>query len=551
MDQVQESFKEEINGIIYCGSKDIEEGYLLKDIEFSGYLFQNQLRFYPNIKHSNLNSFKMNGRFSELFGKVYPFIKKKHNRLYKDYISEFLTTITEKGFRIFHPLSIPDALFYFPLKSLIKTKLPFFVFVDDSDIKFIKQNKIDANILTKNIDFFIIISKKIDNIKEILGIDDNRLIVLQKENISHKNVDGLYERLLKEYAIDNFIKNGPYGVSIKLTNKCNAFCKMCRIVRSKTDISLDINVVLETIRNIKDIGVKRVTLTGGEPLLIKEVFDILKEIKKLGLRPILDTNGILLTKECASKLKECGVKNVEISIDSPVAELHDSIRNVPGIWDKAVQGIKYCKQEGIFVSVNMCIMRENYRLAPALFEMAVNNDVDRVGFFLQEYFTVAEDHTLDITQLKEFYFDIIPTILKLNKKKVVLEIKPFFSSLVGLSDESIIQSIKLRGNGLSEELLDYSTGKYGKGYVGERMCLDVWDDIKIRENGDVYMCCRGLGIDYFRFGNIYTTSIKDIWNSVEYKKARENPKHEICNLCKECTKTFDLFWREYISTNHR
>jgi len=89
-----------------------------------------------------------------------------------------------------------------------------------------------------------------------------------------------------------------------------------------------------------------VVLSGGEPLLRKDVFDIAKYGGEKGLRMCLATNGTLITEELCGKIKEADIKMVSLSLDGSTAEIHDNFRNSPGAFDATVNAAKLVHRVG-------------------------------------------------------------------------------------------------------------------------------------------------------------------------------------------------------------
>jgi heme b synthase len=102
-----------------------------------------------------------------------------------------------------------------------------------------------------------------------------------------------------------------------------------------------------------------IILTGGEPLLREDIYELAAYGDAKGLRMVLATNGTLVTREAAGKMKASGIKRVSISLDGPDAESHDAFRGVPGAFAGALSGIEAMKQEGLEFQINTTITQAN------------------------------------------------------------------------------------------------------------------------------------------------------------------------------------------------
>jgi AdoMet-dependent heme synthase len=129
---------------------------------------------------------------------------------------------------------------------------------------------------------------------------------------------------------------------------------------------------MDLLEEISRIGKPIVILTGGEPLLREDVFEIAERGTQLGLRMVMATNGTFLTPELTKKMMESGIKRVSISLDGPTAEEHDAFRMVPGAFDAALAGIDLLKEREIPFQINTTITRHNVHLAEEILKLAVD-----------------------------------------------------------------------------------------------------------------------------------------------------------------------------------
>ena len=147
-------------------------------------------------------------------------------------------------------------------------------------------------------------------------------------------------------------------VFIELTRKCNLRCTHCLNSSGKTmENQLNYNEITKLINDLAKCGLQEVRLTGGEPLLFKEIYEIIKLCKENGLYVSIGTNGTLITEEVAQKLKEAGLDKAVVSIDGN-EENHDKIRGKNN-YNLAFKGLMNLKDVGIKVRINSVIMKSN------------------------------------------------------------------------------------------------------------------------------------------------------------------------------------------------
>ena len=150
----------------------------------------------------------------------------------------------------------------------------------------------------------------------------------------------------------------------EVTRKCNLNCVHCRASseRGPYPNELDTARCMEILEQISRIGKPIVILTGGEPLLKKDIFDIADRGNRLGFRMVMATNGTLLTSEVIEKMKASGIQRVSISLDGPDEQRHDQFRKVPGAFKTALAGIELLKKNNLEFQINTTVSRYNIDL---------------------------------------------------------------------------------------------------------------------------------------------------------------------------------------------
>ena len=161
----------------------------------------------------------------------------------------------------------------------------------------------------------------------------------------------------------------PSLISWNLTKKCNLKCPHCYMEAGKGAANeLTTEECLNLLDEMKALGTEMVILTGGEPLLRRDIYDIAQYASSLGIWVVMGTNGVLITDKVAQKMVECGVKGVGISIDSIEAEKHNSFRGGKNSWEFSVRALEICKAHGLQVLVQTTVMEMNYHEIPELIE---------------------------------------------------------------------------------------------------------------------------------------------------------------------------------------
>ena len=158
-------------------------------------------------------------------------------------------------------------------------------------------------------------------------------------------------------------KNLPNMMSLAVNDTCDARCDHCSFfqgVEDPTRTVLSTAEVCEAIRQGQELGVSVLNFVGGEPLLRKDLPDLVRSVDKDLTTTVLFTNGSLLARR-AETLRKAGLDSVYVSIDSADPALHDRFRHVPGLFTKAVAGIGEAKRVGLSVGIACTMTPESFK----------------------------------------------------------------------------------------------------------------------------------------------------------------------------------------------
>ena len=150
-------------------------------------------------------------------------------------------------------------------------------------------------------------------------------------------------------------------VAWEVTRSCNLACGHCRASaqRGLYPGELGTEKCLQLLDEIAAFAKPVIILTGGEPLLRKDIYDIAAYGDAKGLRMVLATNGTFVTEAVAERLLKVGIRRVSISLDGPDAASHDLFRGVPGAFDGSLAGIAAMKKAGLEFQINTTITQAN------------------------------------------------------------------------------------------------------------------------------------------------------------------------------------------------
>lgn len=168
------------------------------------------------------------------------------------------------------------------------------------------------------------------------------------------------------------------------TKACNLRCQHCRAVPEveRSDVELDTSQALALIDSVAAVARPVLVLSGGEPLYRQDIFDIGAHGRSRGFRMALATNGTLIDRTVARRIRETGFSRVAVSLDGAVPATHDTFRGIPGSHAKAVEGLRLLRDEGVSIQVNSTIARHNVHELPALLDLALALGSDALHIFM-------------------------------------------------------------------------------------------------------------------------------------------------------------------------
>lgn len=161
-------------------------------------------------------------------------------------------------------------------------------------------------------------------------------------------------------------------VAWEVTRSCNLACKHCRAEAHSEPYpgEPDTKTAKALIDTFPEVGNPIVILTGGEPLLRPDIFELAAYIRDKGMRPVMAPNGTLITAQNAKLIAQSGIQRCSISIDGATAARHDSFRGVPGAFEGAMQGIAYLREAGVPFQINTTVTKENLGDFKKIFTLA-------------------------------------------------------------------------------------------------------------------------------------------------------------------------------------
>ncbi|MFW6131019.1 MAG: radical SAM/SPASM domain-containing protein [Candidatus Aminicenantaceae bacterium] len=293
---------------------------------------------------------------------------------------------------------------------------------------------------------------------------------------------GLYRKIVSE--------NIPFSVAIEVTTSCNQKCVHCYNDKRKTE-TLSLDKIKRILDEASELGSLFLTITGGEPMMREDIWDILDYSVQSNFATLLFTNGTLIGATEAARLKRIGVYWVDITLLGATSETHDRLTGISGSFESVMDAIRLLKKEEIGISIKTPVLTENFselgRIREMVSEMKLLHIFSPVIYPRDNGNKEPVKHRLTNEQMTEY----------LKHYEKALKINP--------------------------------TGSFSCD-LGKVM-------FAVSARGDVYPC---LNVPY-KLGNISDISINSLWeNSSALKKIREDSEKP-CYSFSKCNKKFWCF----------
>ncbi|MFA5176141.1 MAG: radical SAM protein [Candidatus Nanoarchaeia archaeon] len=183
-----------------------------------------------------------------------------------------------------------------------------------------------------------------------------------------------------------YLKGNYRACEFALTNICVSKCSFCNIWKQKKKIIVDKDKAIKTIDCLADLGVRFITLTGGEPLLHPNIIDFTKRCTKRGIvTAILDADPRLFTKEKVEELKKAGLDYACISIDHYTDEIEYKSRKIKDLLFHIKNAVELLKKNKIKTIASILISNYNHTELKKLFEKCNDIGFDNIAINYPEH----------------------------------------------------------------------------------------------------------------------------------------------------------------------
>ena len=314
------------------------------------------------------------------------------------------------------------------------------------------------------------------------------------------------------------------------TVRCNLACAHCRRLESNDAAVADLSTSQAEllIEQLADLGRRQpqmpvLVFSGGEPFCRQDLFHLIGRARQRGIIPALATNGTIIDAEKARQIRDSGIARVSVSLDGATADVHDRMRQIPGAFDRAIEGIRRLHECEVSFQINVTLTRLNAGQMEQVYELARSLGAVAVHIFMLVPVgcgqTLAETDMLSPQQ----YEQIMREICALESRGQI-QIKV----TCGPHYERVKRELRIADCGSRTEP-GATNPKSAIHNPESRGCLAGLGVLFVSHRGDVYPC----GYLPVNCGNVLETTLTEIWDgSADLARMRDAGALEgKCGMC--------------------
>ena len=311
-----------------------------------------------------------------------------------------------------------------------------------------------------------------------------------------------------------------------VTRACNLRCVHCYAKAQRRggpeELSHEQGIAL--LDDLADFGVPVVLFSGGEPLVRPDLVDLARHAVKKGMRAVISTNGTLISREMAKRLKDVGLSYVGVSLDG-MEEVNDRFRGKKGAFKEALEGIHNCQAVGLKVGLRFTINKMNAREIPRIFDLLEQEGIPRVCFYHLVYAgrgSELVEADLSHEETREAVDLIIDRTKQLHDNGMAVEVLTVDNHADG---PYLYLRMKREGNPRAKEVLELLKMNEGNNSGRGIGCVS-WDG---SVHADQFW-------RHYSFGNVKERRFSEIWQDLSdplMAKLKDKKKY-VKGRCAQC-----------------
>jgi len=292
----------------------------------------------------------------------------------------------------------------------------------------------------------------------------------------------------------------PKKLTLMLTSLCNLKCEFCDIPErnyQKKELSKD--EAIKIINSAAKLGIEYLEITGGEPFLHKDLFEVIDYAHSKEIKINITTNGLLI-KENLTRIAKSKINHISISIDG-LEKTHDQLRNQQGTYKRTLEGIELLKEQcrNVKISINFVVTNKN------VYELKQAFDYFKAKNINVSFFPVINKPKLYLSSAKE--------------KKAYL---------------AFVKKLKRAGKISFWQYVYYINAlNYFKDSQTKIRCLGLVQEVAVNVEGNIFPCCvwKNESVPFGYLGNVFREDLEQLWFSDKFHQARKNIFKSGCRNC--------------------
>lgn len=342
------------------------------------------------------------------------------------------------------------------------------------------------------------------------------------------------------------------NAELRLTWRCNARCVMCDIWRYSHDHDdalkettrlrplfrreLSTDAARRAIDQLMPFGLNKLTISGGEPTLRRDLADVIRHADGLGVRVQINSNGTTITPERAYELVEAGLQQINLSVDGPTKEIHDAIRG-DGLFDKTVAAMGDLKSaaatlgRSFHVHVHCVVMETNYRVLDQFADMREAWGWDSLSFG-----PMLHGEMDDWQQVNTAHLSVPLTAQSIAYVMRVVAPR--------MAEKCAAKGVPAPQFPFGKTEADWQQNAEETYCAPHQWCTVAWFNTTIQPSGDVIPC--GYAPNSLALGNVVEQPFGEIYNNEAYRSFRASCKPAAYAMCRSC-----VLYRDYNAQSER
>lgn len=303
-------------------------------------------------------------------------------------------------------------------------------------------------------------------------------------------------------STDYFTPSQLHTITVSVTESCCMECAHCsQNAKHGKGREFACEDLIRVLSEAYELGARYFGVFGGEPLMYPYLNEVVSYAFKKGYKDvIIFTKGTLIDYEKAKELRSIGIKEIQVSCDSHIPEIYEEIVGQQGAFSKFYEGIYNLMSVGITVKLKVVVTKKNIDSIPELIKYFTDLGIERIDIEV-------------VVPVGRADFNLVP-----SSKEIY-------------SLDKYIKTIKVQDNKKYEKIT-FKFSEYGK----VKSCAGGIGSIMIFADGLVTPCDKWYEYRHvFNFGNIFNSSVKDIWQNGNYSNFRNLTENSTCQSCSKLT----------------